>query len=175
MNCRRLQASPQSIARQTNRANNTSNAGQYQPMPSSRHRGPDFLGAPRAVESLAQASVLPIPTLIRRAETGSSDSIKALVKADVRPPVREVTPARMNMNAVTDTPAACYLRYTNHSQVHALWPPLTTAECAEPRGGDQPDAVRRWPDYALRLNLPNHSISGSGRSHSSPHFMPVSL
>ena len=91
---------------------------QCQPMPSSRHRGPDFLGAPRAVESLAQASVLPIPTLIRRAETGSSDSIKALVKADVRPPVREVTPAHMDMIAVTDTPAACHLRYTNHSQVH---------------------------------------------------------
>ena len=102
-------------------------------MPSCRHRGPDFLGAPRVVESLAQASVLPIPTLIRRAETGSSDGIKALVKADVRPPVREVTPAHMDMIAITDTPAACHLRYT----IRIIYNPMhdssldNGAECAE--------------------------------------------
>jgi hypothetical protein len=33
------------------------------------------------------------------------------------------------------------------------------------QGDHQPDAVRRWPDCALRLNLPKHSIYGSGRSH----------
>lgn len=115
MNRRRLWAPPQSFTRQTDRANNTFNTGQYQSMPSSRRRGPDFLGTTCERRASPKRLLVPIPT-VRGAET-ASDSIKALVKADIRPPVRQVTPARIN--AITDTPAACHLRYTNHSQVHA--------------------------------------------------------
>jgi hypothetical protein len=117
INCRRFQALPQSSMRKTKRANNTSNASQCHSSVTAAQ-----------TSWAARVGGEPRPSVLSSApnDQGSRDSIKALVKADVRPPVTLCTwPSQTLLRH-----AICAIRFESFT-TPCMMPPLTTAECAE--------------------------------------------